>query len=99
MNSFETLGDNRANTQKARALCSPVSRRARSVLFATENHQWCRIGLVVFRSIKDKGLRRIWLSEVTCVAAFDIAKKLIAKSDVCEGSANHNLVISSTRTV
>src|SRR5699024_11259342 len=62
----------------------------------TEDDQRDASFLVVHRRIVDEGLWCIFLGEVQGVATGDI-NQLVSQTDVSEGTANHDLVVTTTR--
>src|SRR5699024_3830165 len=97
VNTLERLNDNCLNTQQVGALSSPVTGRTGTVFLTTEDDQRDASFLVVHRRIVDEGLWCIFLGEVQGVATGDI-NQLVSQTDVSEGTANHDLVVTTTRS-
>src|SRR5699024_6009176 len=97
VNTLEGLNDNCLNTKQVGALSSPVTGRTGAVLLTTEDYQRDASFLVVNRRIVDERLWCIILGEVKGVATGDI-NELVSQTDVSEGTANHDLVVTTTGT-
>src|SRR5699024_11678217 len=67
-----------------------------SVLLAAENHERSVLLLVVHCSVIDVGLWATLLGEVAGVATCNAVQQLVLQANVREGTADHDLVVTTT---
>lgn len=96
MDTLVGLGDDSVNTLEVGAFGGPITRRARSVLVASQDNQLLSSVLVLFGGIEDGHLFAGWHVHGS---GSDLRHHLVDETDVGEGATSHNLIVASARTI
>src|SRR4029450_9130184 len=88
------LRDHGLNPEQRRALRGPVPRGARTVLLASQHHEWSARSQVVLRRLVNRRLWCVRNGEVLGESSFCPRCKLVAKPNVGERAADLDLMIA-----
>ena len=94
VNSFEALRNHSLHTQQTRTFRGPVTRGARAVLLAGDNHQLCSSRLIPDRRIIDAHLFSARL--IKCDPTLNPWNHEILNSHIGKRPARHHAVIPAT---
>ena len=97
VDALVAFGNHRFDAHQKRPFGSPVSRRTRTILLASEHDEWRTFFLVAHGGVVDEHL--LAARHMDRVPAFDARHELVLDTDVRERAPQHHPVVTAARTV
>src|SRR5580704_3194383 len=96
MDTFVAFCDDGIDSEQPWSLRCPIAGGAGAVFFSGQDDERDAVGLIFLGGVEDRHF--LIRGEVAGVSAFDV-DEFVAKSDVGEGTADHDFVIAAARAV